>query len=415
VQGEGYGTGTQSAFLVVTNPASRGEFSGFFLQYDFAERWSLPADFRQWTNYTFEFSFKENQRLPCVLELQVADDLGGAIHFTKAYTPGAAGWDTVRATLDQFVVSLGAPFTGFFSLGRVSKLIVNVQMSQTGTVYVGSFDNIRFDGLERAPSSGVSHDLVDNFEDRPRGEGTLFAPWASYVYPGSGGPIYLSGGVHGLGSDGFQSAFLAVQSPPRTSDPGGFGLIYNFPSPWALPTDKRQWTNYVFAYDFNEARGLACQVELQAKSGPNEWIEYVRVYDPGPNGWHNIRASLDQFVTPGGVGAFDARNVRSLVLNIRMTTASEVFVGSFDNVRFLTPVSLFPAETRYGIYESANDSLRVRGLVPDGAGRLGILWSGPGTLQSAAEVTGPWSAVTGASNNMSIVPVGPRRFYRLAP
>ena len=42
-----------------------------------------------------------------------------------------------------------------------------------------------------------------------------------------------------------------------------------------------------------------------------------------------------------------------------------------------------------------------------------LSWEGAGTLESADDVTGPWSAVAGATSPRTVTPSGTRKFYRL--
>jgi hypothetical protein len=46
-------------------------------------------------------------------------------------------------------------------------------------------------------------------------------------------------------------------------------------------------------------------------------------------------------------------------------------------------------------------------------GQLNISWTGSGTLQSASDLTGPWSNVTGATNPFKTSPTSGHQFYRL--
>jgi hypothetical protein len=48
-----------------------------------------------------------------------------------------------------------------------------------------------------------------------------------------------------------------------------------------------------------------------------------------------------------------------------------------------------------------------------GANNLNLTWPDSGTLQSAAEVLGPWSDVVGATNSYSAPFDAPRKFFRL--
>jgi hypothetical protein len=144
--------GSQSAFVVAWNRTDSESFAGFGLIRPFDQEWELPSDENQWRDYSFSFDFKEANRRPCILELQLKnqDDpdcpyVIRAIHFTKPYTPGPDGWDTVTATLDQFQQpSYFCPFDP----RRAFALVANVQMLETNpdenVVYVGSFDRIRF-------------------------------------------------------------------------------------------------------------------------------------------------------------------------------------------------------------------------------------------------------------------------------
>jgi hypothetical protein len=364
VQPGGSGS-AQSGFLVVTNPANRGDYSGFGLIYSYGREWSLPTELALWTNYAFSFDFKEAAGLACVLEMQVKDALGGQIEFTKTYTPGPGGWDTLRASLDQFVVT---PWIGFFNLARVNTLVVNVRMDSTNATFVASFDNIHFDGPDVAPPAPASQDFADSFEDRGRGDNpALIQPWGSYVYSQSNNAAFLAQGVHTEAYDGFQSAFMVVSNAPRPGAYAGFGMYYVFPAAWALPAQTNLWTNYWFSYAFKEQSGLPCQVEMQIKSGQQNWREYVKTYTPGPNGWDLVQANLNQFVRPSGAGAFDPAQFQSIAINVRMLRTNALYIGSFDRVRLDAPDTPLAADLRFGIYASDNDSLRDtdRDGIPD--------------------------------------------------
>jgi hypothetical protein len=52
-------------------------------------------------------------------------------------------------------------------------------------------------------------------------------------------------------------------------------------------------------------------------------------------------------------------------------------------------------------------------IIAHQAGNVILSWSGAGTLQSANEVAGPWTDVTGATNPQTITPSAARKFYRL--
>jgi hypothetical protein len=157
---------------------------------------------------------------------------------------------------------------------------------------------------------------------------------------------------------GGRSAFIVAANP---SDPGnfsGFGMTYTFPSPWALPADPNQWTNYVFSFDFKEANNaFPCVIEMQIKSAPDRWLEFTKQYTPGPGGWDSVRGSLNQFVLPGGVGPFDPNHIESIVVNIRNLQIDATYLGQFDNIVFTGPPTANPNVVLASTYTSTNDSL----------------------------------------------------------
>ncbi len=143
--------GSQSAFMVVTNP-SWTAFSGFGLGYQFTNGdWALPADRSLWTNYVFSYDFQEANSNLCSVEMQVkspdtyvgTNQIQNFIQYTSLYAPGANGWFTLSASLDQFTNA-----SGTFDPSHVDTLALNVAMLATNVLYVGSFDNIRFAGPE---------------------------------------------------------------------------------------------------------------------------------------------------------------------------------------------------------------------------------------------------------------------------
>ncbi len=349
-------TGVRSAFFVVTNPVNRGNFSGFGFTYDFPTDWALPGDSTQLTNYTFSFDFKEAALRSCILELQLNDAYGGQIHFTNIYMPGPNGWGTISANLNQFTIP---PFVGFFAHGKVHQIVANVQMLQTGATYIASIDNVHFHAPQAAPPATVSRDVQDSFEDRQPGVNPdvgppLTSPWIGYVYSQSNNAVPLAGGINQEASDGGQGAFQVVQNPPNPGGFSGFGMYYTFTNVFALPANRAQWTNYSLAFDFKEASAHQCVMELQVKSSANDWIGFTNAYQPGPNQWATLTATLDQFITNG---MFNASHIEALVVNIQMLDKNATFLGSFDNIRFNAPETPNPPESGYGIYDSSNDSL----------------------------------------------------------
>ena len=279
--------------------------------------------------------------------------------------------------------------------------------------------------LSTAPNV-LSHDVLDSFEGRERGAMYTSAtnyltnevytlPWSGYNYafPNTNHVnLWQNEGVQLLGSDGSQSAFLVITNPPGQVY-SGFGFAYVFPTNWALPSDTNQWRNYSFAFDFMEASGLACVMEMQVKSTNEQWIQFTQPYNP-TNGWDTIHATLDQFASPSGpgLGGFDPHHVKTLVVNIRMEAGAVQYVGSFDNIRFQGPETDLGGGQPTALYRSADDSLGWLSIGSDGAEVI-VSWLVPGTLQTAMDPQGPWTNLTSATSPYPVQPGTNRQFFRL--
>jgi hypothetical protein len=157
--------GSQSAFIVSWYRTDSGDFAGFGMFRPFAAEWALPQDTNAWKNYLVSLDFKERFGKPCLIELQLKNRnetnnaglvIQRAIHFVKTYTPGAEGWDRVRATVADFVQP---SYFERFDPTRVDSLVVNIQMLErnpaNNVLYVGSFDNILFDAPEAIAAGGA--------------------------------------------------------------------------------------------------------------------------------------------------------------------------------------------------------------------------------------------------------------------
>jgi hypothetical protein len=442
---EGIGTnasdGKLAAFLVVTNPATIGSFSGFGMQYTYpqAQTFALPQDRSLWSNYTFSFDFKEANSLPCVLELQVKDNkpapFQGVISYMTNYVNRQNGWDTIRASLDQFTIPSWA---GSFDSQHASALVVNVQMLQKPATHLGFIDNVRFVGPKRTTTIVAPRRVFDSFDDRIPGEGeSLLAPWGPYAYPSPnvvGAPTKLNQGIAAnQGIDGSQALFLVVSNASNATDATGFGIYYGFASRWELPADKAQWANYSLSFWFREESRRACAVEMQLKSGLNDWIQLTNTYVPDGNGWMKLTGTLNQFEE---VGMFDFRHVEGIALNIRMLQKGQVYIGFFDQVVFSTPEQVVPITgALYGIYLSDNDSdvqderFWVWALRPDDSGQVELSWFARSNRTYSVEyqdagLDGAFQTLAGLSNlgvasdrvlhvTDAAAPPNETRFYRV--
>lgn len=406
-----------TAFLVVTNPPNSGTFSGFGLIRTLTNAWALPADKKLWTNYVFTFAYKEENRLPCVLEMQVKDTKRKWLEFTRPYQPDANGWDNIRASLADFIPSSAGEG---FDPKAVIELALNIRMQRTNATYRALFDNVQYTGPPP---------VADDFEDRTPGEDySRIVPWIGYGYDHAEHlDIKLNQGV-GLpeASDGSQSAFVVAWNQVDSGDFAGFGMFYAFSREWSLPVDKTQWTNYSAAFAFKEQLGKPCVLEIQIKNKnetnaagqvTQKGLHFTKPYTPGANGWDTIRATLDRFVQPNYFGAFDPSKVDTLVLNVQMLEkhpqTNVVYVGFFDDIRLDGPDTALPGGEVITSYTSENDLLRITGLSRTASGEWIVSWLGTAVLQSANDVTGPWTDVPNATNPQVVLPSASPRFYRL--
>ncbi len=185
--------GSQSAFMVVTNP-SWTAYSGFGLTYQFTNGdWALPADHSQWTNYVFSYDFQEANSNFCLVGMQVKSPntyTQNFMQYTRPYAPGADGWFTVSASLDQFTNAMGA-----FDPSHVDTLVLNVAMLVTNVLYIGSFDNIWFTGPEVDLGGGVvttvytsANQTAGLLSIQPTGPDAVSVSW----YPTNGNGILQS-------------------------------------------------------------------------------------------------------------------------------------------------------------------------------------------------------------------------------
>ncbi len=165
--------GSQSAFMVAWNRTNSGSYAGFGIYHDFNPPWSLPADSNRRKGYSVSFDFKEESGRPCVLEIQLKDPndpscwmIQRGINYTTNYTPRPDGWQTIKATTDQ--LTHPSYFCDFIATNVVT-LVLNVQMTEKSpnenVIYVGSFDNIRFNAPEDVAPGGATVAIYTSTND----------------------------------------------------------------------------------------------------------------------------------------------------------------------------------------------------------------------------------------------------------
>jgi hypothetical protein len=176
--------GGHAAFIVVTNPPNPGAFSGFGLYYGFTNEWALPADHHLWANYSLSYDFKENNGHACVMEMQIKSGPTNWIQFTKNYSPGPNGWDSLHATLDQFVQPSDV---GLFDANHVQGFSLNIRMLQPAALYAGFFDNVYFDAPDEPGPTGTLYATYTSANDSFRLESVRQEPSGNLIltWPGN--------------------------------------------------------------------------------------------------------------------------------------------------------------------------------------------------------------------------------------
>jgi hypothetical protein len=156
--------GSQSAFMVITNPAwvTTGTFG---LIYDFDQFWPLPTNSAGLAAYQFSYDFNENNGYPYSMEMQIKDSSSNWIQYAVTnYPTDPNQWFTLKATLDQFQ-PLSPPASGPFDPTHFKTLVLSIRMLATNVVYVGFFDNIHFTGPETNLGGGIPSSYYTSAND----------------------------------------------------------------------------------------------------------------------------------------------------------------------------------------------------------------------------------------------------------
>ena len=365
-------------------------------------------------------------------------------------------WESLQANAEHYQVVLELRGKNGEVLASANALTSTGTASQPLAVRVpaGAQGPFTWSAFVRAAPGVLSHDIVESFEGRTRGamwvcddtgkrertlqydracvlttnvlagcldlNCTFIAPWASYTYAFPEANLWQNQGVQLQGTDGSQSAFL-VMFNPAGRDVSTCGISLRFPDgEWALPTDRNEWSSFVFSYDFKEEHTFDCLVEMQIKNddptGSGKWLEFSKRYVPGPDKWDTVRASLKDFNRPPNLpGVFDPLRVREVVVNIRLLTPGVQYVASIDNIRFDGPDLAQSFGETYGVFSSGNDFFGLNRAEFDPVlGELTLRWLAGGTLQEANDLSGPWRSLLTATSPFTVRALDARKFYRLS-
>jgi len=95
------------------------------------------------------------------------------------------------------------------------------------------------------------------------------------------------------------------KSAPTKWCPASVSAIFFSDGDWALPADPRQWTNFVFGYDFMENHSYDCFLEMQIKNldpgGTGKWLQFSKKYTPRQDGWDNRHGHAGPIYSTSGI------------------------------------------------------------------------------------------------------------------
>jgi hypothetical protein len=242
------------------------------------------------------------------------------------------------------------------------------------------------------PKPRASFDHFDSFESRgPGADPKWLAPWVPYVYSETGTAQYFDSGVGRDDWSAPQYGFVVVTNPPTAGAWSGFGLEWRWPYTVALPEDLADWPKVMLSARFRETAGLACVLELQLNDAEGGQLQFSQPYEPGPDGWGEIRATLDQFsITPYEPynGGFNLARVSGMAVNVRMLEFGRTYVGFFDDVHLDGPEDDRPPVATRDVWESFED--RALGDDPGlTAPWSGYVYSGSGESRFIAQGVHP--------------------------
>jgi len=394
--------GSKSAFLVVHNSVGPGT-AGFGFEWNFNEVWGLPADTSRWGDYRLTFDFMNKHpdaELPysatvyAQVKSVLVDGKPGVlqsipVHYTPDPDRPKGHWVTVGGPLNEFIpIAPDALTFSEFNPNSVISLAIGVTMDETQVQYVASFDNVRFEGPTSIPHVLPPLSLIESFEDRPLGHDKKLAePWIFYEYSENTNVPGLSYGIHDVASDGRRSAFTQIANPVNAGSFSGFGITYTFPGPWSLPQDTNLWSNYTFAYDFQEPNGHSATLQFQIVDVHGNWMEVGRTFSPGPGGWDTLAGDFSELMLPSYLPAFDTNQVARASLNIVMEQSNVMYAGSFDNIRLMGPVPVPLGGDIVASYASTND-----GRDTDADGLYESAETGTGVFRDPSN-TGTWPQI----------------------
>ncbi len=187
------------------------------------------------------------------------------------------------------------------------------------------------------------------------------------------------------------------------NDRGWFETTSNYRIGWVA---TGEWQNYTrtlpqgtfnvwaaMSYDGRAAGQLNASLDLVTSdpTKPDQTTQRLGTFiAPGSGGWgRNELVPLKN--AAGAIATLPFGGVQTLRVNL----------GSGD----VDYVILVPA--------TATDAPKFTGIVRNADGSLTLQWTGGGTLQSAASVTGPWQDVAGATSPYKLTPAGGQLFGRI--
>lgn len=261
-------------------------------------------------------------------------------------------WESAQADTEQYTITLDL-MTGTVALVSTSHVMSVGSSNYSFAVIVPSVSATSawwraraISGNQMEPASN-SHDIVDGFEERPRGEGAdKISPWIAFAYSQNNNAPLVAQGVHELAYEGTNCAFLGcwIPSPNAWAD---VGMYRDFSEPWTLPGPASR-SNIIFSVAVRETNGFTGTIEMKVEDGSGGALSYTIPYTGAT--WSNVSARLTEFS-----GSINTADVRRLVVLLQAGQRDVTYLACFDAILFTGTVAETAIVVTNGLYESRND------------------------------------------------------------
>lgn len=257
-------------------------------------------------------------------------------------------------------------------------------------------------GMSGKYAGGDYQDLGDG-NTGARGDGSDYGIDYNTDHATSPQAVYRPNTPIGAGKRGDTAA------PPAAGlDRGAFNVEINHVVGW---NDSGDWYNYTRVFPASTNYNVYAHL---ASGGADENVELAQITGGATTTTQNkTRLGVFKAKATGNWDVWhivplqdDTGNPIPLTLGGETTLRLSILPGSNEDIDY---IAFVPAVTKVvppgGTLKFTSSSLK--------GGNAIFEWTGTGTLQSADDVTGPWTDVSGATSPRTVTIAGNRKFYRL--